>query len=83
MADLACLMAGATQVPLPLGFSAQQAAGLLRQADLCIADRAGAARVQQWGPSTVLPSGTPVKQVDVTRLVAAGHGVDAPEALAS
>lgn len=77
--DLACLLAGAVQVPVPLGFSAQQASGLLRQVDLCIADRAGAARVQQWGPTTVLPAGTPVKQVDVQSLVAAGHGVAPPE----
>lgn len=38
VADLACLIARVTEVPVPLAFSASQAAGLLDGVDVCLVD---------------------------------------------
>ncbi|MGP3770652.1 AMP-binding protein [Streptomyces sp. SDT5-1] len=48
-ADLALLAEGLVEVPVPLAFSAEQAASLLRGVDVCLADAAGAARLEEWG----------------------------------
>ncbi|WP_407554908.1 AMP-binding protein [Streptomyces sp. Pv4-95] len=54
IADLALLVARAVEVPVPLAFSAEQAAGLLAETDLCVVDAAGEARLSQWGRGRVL-----------------------------
>ncbi|WP_327066176.1 AMP-binding protein [Kitasatospora sp. NBC_01302] len=57
VADLALLALRATEIPVPLAFSREQAAGLLESADLCLVDAQGAARLAEWGLGAVLPSG--------------------------
>ena len=47
-ADLALLDAGAVEVPVPLAFSAEQAAHLLQDVDLCLVDAAGERRLAEW-----------------------------------
>ncbi|MET7802830.1 AMP-binding protein, partial [Streptomyces decoyicus] len=54
VADLALIVARAIEVPVPLAFSAEQAAGLLEETDLCLADAAGQERLTQWGRGRVL-----------------------------
>ncbi|MCL7490223.1 AMP-binding protein [Streptomyces sp. MCA2] len=54
VADLALIVARAIEVPVPLAFSAEQAAGLLEETDLCLADAAGQERLTQWGRDRVL-----------------------------
>ncbi|GAU69231.1 putative fatty acid--CoA ligase [Streptomyces sp. NBRC 110611] len=65
VADLALLMARAIEVPVPLAFSAEQAAGLLADTDLCVVDAAGGARLREWGRSRVLPPGCTVLPLSV------------------
>ncbi|MFI9172196.1 AMP-binding protein [Streptomyces lincolnensis] len=48
-ADLALLLDGLVEVPVPLAFSAEQAASLLRNVRVCLADTAGALRLKEWG----------------------------------
>ncbi|MFE4425134.1 AMP-binding protein [Streptomyces sp. NPDC056817] len=48
-ADLALLSGGYTEVPVPLAFSAEQATSLLREVRVCVADAAGAAKLEAWG----------------------------------
>ncbi|GAA2661565.1 AMP-binding protein [Streptomyces vastus] len=50
-ADLALLIDGYTEVPVPLAFSAEQAASLLRDVQVCVVDAAGAAKLAAWGLS--------------------------------
>lgn len=50
-ADLALLIDGYTEVPVPLAFSAEQAASLLRDVHACVVDAAGAAKLEAWGLS--------------------------------
>ncbi|MFI0712498.1 AMP-binding protein [Streptomyces inhibens] len=54
VADLALVAARAIEVPVPLAFSAEQAAGLLEETDLCVVDAAGRERLTQWGRERVL-----------------------------
>ncbi|PBC80434.1 MULTISPECIES: AMP-binding protein [unclassified Streptomyces] len=54
VADLALIAAHAIEVPVPLAFSAEQAAGLLAETELCLADAAGQERLTQWGRDRVL-----------------------------
>lgn len=54
VADLALIAARATEVPVPLAFSAEQAAGLLAETDLCVVDAAGQERLTRWGRDRVL-----------------------------
>ncbi|MFF4603113.1 AMP-binding protein [Streptomyces sp. NPDC001339] len=63
--DLALVMARAIEVPVPLAFSAEQAAGLLEDTDLCVVDAAGGARLNEWGRSRVLPPGCTVLPLSV------------------
>ncbi|WP_327700922.1 AMP-binding protein [Streptomyces decoyicus] len=81
VADLALIVARAIEVPVPLAFSAEQAAGLLEETDLCLADAAGQERLTQWGRDrvlrpdcTVLPLSTD-EPVPSTPLVLAPAGV--------
>lgn len=72
VADLACLIAGAVEVPVPLAFSADQATSLLRQADICLTDAPGRDRLAALGRDSVLPHGTPVREIDVAELAREG-----------
>ncbi|MFC5722752.1 AMP-binding protein [Streptomyces gamaensis] len=57
-ADLALLLGGLVEVPVPLAFSGEQAASLLREVRLCLADEAGALKLAEWGLAeniTVVP----------------------------
>jgi long-chain acyl-CoA synthetase len=47
-ADLALLLGHYTEVPVPLGFSAEQAAHLLESCELILADAAGIQRLAAW-----------------------------------
>ncbi|WP_432142266.1 AMP-binding protein [Streptomyces sp. bgisy084] len=85
VADLALIAARATEVPVPLAFSAEQAAGLLEETDLCVVDAAGQQRLTQWGRDrvlrpdcTVLPLSTdgPVPSVPLVLPPAAAGGAD-------
>ncbi|MFG2648491.1 AMP-binding protein [Streptomyces sp. NPDC048436] len=60
-ADLALLLGGHVEVPVPLAFSGEQAGSLLREVKLCLADEAGARKLASWGLSetvTVIPVST-------------------------
>ncbi|MEU8544122.1 AMP-binding protein [Streptomyces sp. NPDC048717] len=63
VADLALLALRATEVPVPLAFSREQAAGLLEETDVCLVDAQGAARLAEWGRDTVLPAGCRVVEI--------------------
>ncbi|MBL1084955.1 AMP-binding protein [Streptomyces actinomycinicus] len=63
IADLALIAGRAVEVPVPLAFSAEQAAGLLDGVDLCLVDRAGQERLEQWGRQRVLGAGCPLVTV--------------------
>lgn len=78
VADLACLVAGAVEVPVPLAFSRDQAASLLREVSVCLADEAGARQLARWGTSDTLPAGAGVQVVDVAALAAEGRGLPVP-----
>ncbi|WP_035841451.1 AMP-binding protein [Kitasatospora azatica] len=67
VADLALLALRVTEIPVPLAFSREQAAGLLETAELCLVDAQGAARLAEWGPQ-VLPEGCPVVEVTASQL---------------
>ncbi|MET7903015.1 AMP-binding protein [Streptomyces sp. NPDC005355] len=57
-ADLALLLGGLEEVPVPLAFSGEQAASLLHEVRLCLADEAGARKLAEWGLTetiTVVP----------------------------
>jgi long-chain acyl-CoA synthetase len=57
-ADLALLLGGFVEVPVPLAFSGEQAASLLKEVRLCLADAAGVRKLAEWGLNgavTVIP----------------------------
>ncbi|MET7669458.1 AMP-binding protein [Micromonospora luteifusca] len=81
VADLALLLSGAVEVPVPIAFSAEQAASLLAPAGLCLVDEAGRRRLTQWGAQRVLPPGCQVVEVNHAELVAAAEGQVWPGAL--
>lgn len=70
VADLALLLSGAVEVPVPLAFSAEQAASLLPEATICLVDEAGRQRLAEWGAERVLPAGCRVVPVALPDLVA-------------
>ncbi|WP_441245312.1 AMP-binding protein [Kitasatospora sp. McL0602] len=70
VADLALLAARAVEIPVPLAFSAEQAAGLLEEADLLLVDAAGQARLDEWGQAAALAPGCRVVRVDLAELSA-------------
>src|SRR4051794_9596572 len=59
VADFALLRSGAVEVPVPLAFSAEQAASLLEGVDACLVDDAGLRRLDEWTVAAVLPPGCP------------------------
>ncbi|MFE6165230.1 AMP-binding protein [Streptomyces sp. NPDC056486] len=74
-ADLALLLGGLVEVPVPLAFSGEQAASLLKEVRLCLADEAGARKLVEWGLEgsvTVIPiaadSGAGTRVVDADEL---------------
>ncbi|WP_058045509.1 AMP-binding protein [Streptomyces roseifaciens] len=69
VADLALLGSGRIEVPVPLAFSADQAASLLCDADVCLVDGPGERRLAEWGREAVLPARCPVLRVDVDDLL--------------
>ncbi|SBT43287.1 AMP-binding protein [Micromonospora narathiwatensis] len=75
VADLALLLSGAVEVPVPLAFSADQANSLLREASVCLVDEAGRRRLAEWGTERVLPPGCRVVPVELPDLVAAARAV--------
>ncbi|WP_435191528.1 AMP-binding protein [Streptomyces sp. bgisy126] len=77
VADLALLGLRATEVPVPLAFSREQAAGLLEEADVCLVDAQGAARLAEWGP--VLPEGCRVVEVSLAALAGGTEPYAVPE----
>ena len=48
LADLALLLAGRVEVPVPLAFSSDQAEHLLQNCDVILTDDIGAARLAEW-----------------------------------
>ncbi|MFI1657824.1 AMP-binding protein [Streptomyces sp. NPDC020472] len=77
-ADLALLLEGLVEVPVPLAFSGEQAASLLRDVPVCLADAAGAEKLGQWG----LDTSATVIRVDPGDAHGPGEepdGTDAPE----
>ncbi|MFI7104607.1 AMP-binding protein [Streptomyces sp. NPDC050161] len=72
VADLAVLAAGAAQVPVPLAFTAEQAASMLAEVDICLVDAEGREQLAAWGRDQVLPSAAALEVVDIGRLIAAG-----------
>ncbi|KYF71663.1 AMP-binding protein [Sorangium cellulosum] len=52
-ADLALLLSGSVEVPIPLAFSAAQARSLLEHVDLCLVDGPGQARLRGWAEAGV------------------------------
>lgn len=71
VADLALLACGVVEIPVPLAFTAVQAAGMLASADICIVDAAGRRRLEEWAGTKVLPFGCKVVFADVDELLAA------------
>ncbi|GHE57358.1 AMP-binding protein [Streptomyces capitiformicae] len=67
VADFAVLGARGVEVPVPLAFTAEQAAAMLEDIDICLADEAGARRLREWGAEKVLPPGVPLQVLDLER----------------
>lgn len=78
VADLAALFARAVEIPVPTAFTAGQARYLLAEADICLVDAQGAARLATWtgrGAAAVVPADCTVTSVDLPALTrAAPHG---------
>jgi long-subunit acyl-CoA synthetase (AMP-forming) len=72
VADLALLALRRTEVPVPLAFSREQAAGLLQETEVCLVDAHGAARLDEWGRDAVLPEGCRVIEVRLNELMRGG-----------
>lgn len=67
VADIALLAARAVEVPVPLAFSAEQAASLLEEADLCLVDAQGEQRLAAWGRDRVLRPDCVTLRIDENR----------------
>ncbi|MFD8203534.1 AMP-binding protein [Streptomyces sp. NPDC003470] len=73
VADLALLFASAVEIPVPTAFTAQQAASLLADADLCLVDTAGGRALERWtqeAGTPVLGHDRPVTPIDLQALPA-------------
>ncbi|MFI5680922.1 AMP-binding protein [Streptomyces cellulosae] len=72
VADLALIQHRAVEVPVPLAFSAEQAAGLLEGIDVLLTDQAGWDRLEQWSAQRpVVPGDCGHLLVDVEELLEA------------
>lgn len=49
VSDIALLMAKAIEIPVPLGFSREQASNLIKTADAFLVDEEGAKTLERWG----------------------------------
>ncbi|GLW71409.1 hypothetical protein Kpho02_37080 [Kitasatospora phosalacinea] len=78
LADLALIAARLVEVPVPLAFSAEQAASLLEDVDLCLLDEQGERRMAEWGPERVLRPGCPLLTLDEHQLLADGRPLELP-----
>ncbi|WP_131744878.1 AMP-binding protein [Frankia sp. Cppng1_Ct_nod] len=61
-ADLALLLGGFVEVPVPLAFSGEQATSLLRETQVCLADPGGIRKLREWGLAdavAVIPVSSP------------------------
>ncbi len=80
-ADLALLLEDLIEVPVPLAFSGEQAASLLREVGVCLTDEAGARKLDHWGlaaAATVVPIGlTPADRSEEGRAQRAQESVTA------
>ncbi|MFJ2579536.1 AMP-binding protein [Kitasatospora aureofaciens] len=74
VADLALLAARIVEVPVPLAFSAEQAAGLLEDVDVCLVDELGERRLAEWGRANVLPGHCRTVAVSFDRLAGTDAG---------
>ncbi len=74
VADLGLLAARVVEVPVPLAFSAEQAASLLEDADVCLLDSEGMRQLEQWGRARVLPPGCVTMPLVLADLAAAATG---------
>ncbi len=74
-ADLALMLSGATEVPIPLAFSVTQAANLLSNTDICIVDAAGADKLVTWSEQGEANLASKAMQINVRTLLAAGGDV--------
>lgn len=80
-ADLAALFARAVEIPVPTAFSAPQAASLLAEADICLVDAQGAARLASWAEESggpVLPRHCQVLSVDTADLAVEAVAMELP-----
>lgn len=73
-ADLALQLGGTTEIPIPLGFSFEQAGSMIQHADLVLVDRAGALALAHWR-SLGLAYDRPT--LDITRIAAHPPGAAA------
>jgi long-subunit acyl-CoA synthetase (AMP-forming) len=71
VADLALISARVVEVPVPLAFSVEQAAGLLDDVDVCLVDGAGRRGLDRWRPDRVLRPGCAIYEVDIDALLTA------------
>jgi long-chain acyl-CoA synthetase len=81
VADLAALFSSAVEIPVPLAFTAEQAASLLAGADVCLTDSAGAARLAQWtkmAEKPVLPADCTTDSVDMAELLRQAESAPEP-----
>lgn len=80
IADLALVAARAVEVPVPLAFSAEQAASLLEDVDVCLMDAEGRRRMADWGQDRVLRPDCALEDLDEDELLAAERPLLLPDA---
>ncbi|MDQ1019016.1 AMP-binding protein [Streptomyces afghaniensis] len=79
IADLALIAARAVEVPVPLAFSAEQAASLLEGVDVCLLDAEGQRRMASWGQERVLRPGCSLLPVDEEELLVGDRPLRLPD----
>jgi long-subunit acyl-CoA synthetase (AMP-forming)/alpha-ketoglutarate-dependent taurine dioxygenase len=80
VADLALVAARAVEVPVPLAFSAEQAASLLEDVDVCLLDAEGRRRMADWGQDRVLRPDCALLHLDEAELLTADQPLRLPDA---
>nr|WP_246395033.1 AMP-binding protein [Microbulbifer rhizosphaerae] len=73
IADLALLLAGITEVPIPLAFSREQAGNLLDACDAYLVDGRGVKALKHWG--ITLDTDAPVLELKLDELIRNGSGL--------